>query len=799
MNQRIEKLREGLHVEIYPVSLQQARLVTESYKQTEGEPEVIRRSKALANILDKMPIFIEEGELIVGNSASKPMGAELSFLLGTCSKEQIEELKYEGWGTSEEDVAEAEQLNEYWRGKGFFARAGHIFDDERMWPYMQSGVTLPPWADRDEGWGGIAGPGMSLGPNLFLVGTDYEKVLREGLNKTIEDAKNGLRNLRFTTADSAKKVYFLRAVITVHQAVIRFAHRFSRLAAEKAAEEADPTRKKELEQIAESCRWVPANPARTFAEALQSFWFAFLLTANQTTPGGRFDQFMYPFYKGDVDGGKITDEQVVELLQCLRIKCMQVISIPVRREQRDKGAGYARWNNFVIGGVTPEGKDATNELTYLLLEAARTCPTPHHTITLRVHEGTPDALMVKALEVVRTGIGMPAFVGDQSYIQYLLNEGVPLEVARDYILVGCLDVSLSRGMSRISAFPMFVVPKVFELFLNNGVHPRTGQQLGPKTGDIDSFESYDELKRAWEQHLTHFLGIHAEWNTIFTLMQAEHFPFPLESSLMADGIKVGRDLMERTFPLLENGSVMNPVGMINVADSLAAIKRVVFDEKKVTMKQLKAALDANWQGEQNQEIHKMCLAVPKFGNDNDYVDSIAKEMYQFWAEKTNTFDSVLGGKQKASAISITAHVPGGALTGATPDGRYAGESLADGALSPVQGRDILGPTAVIKSAAKIDQTPYQAALFNMKFHPSAMKSTEDLTKVAALIKTYFSMGGKHVQFNVVSKETLQDAQKHPEKHRDLIVRVAGYSAYFVQLNKTTQEEIIARSEQEQTA
>jgi len=793
VNPRIAKLREGLQVESLPISSEKARLLTESFKQTEGEPQIIRRAKALANTLDKISIFIEDGELIVGNASSRPMGLEIDYDYGIWSQEEIDSIKQEGYTISVEDESAIISMNEYWKARTLVGRSGEMFDEDRLWPFKQSGVALPPWKSREEGsGGGYAQGGMGLGPGFYLFGVDFAKVLNEGLSKIVKDAEAELKNVRFTSTDAFKKADFLKSVVIANEAIIHFANRFAGLAAEMAAKEKDPTRKKELERIAETCRRVPANPARTFYEAIQSFWFTFLLINPSTTAAaGRFDQYMYPFYKKDKEGGRITDEEVLELLQCLRIKDMQ-INRTSGRFNRQKNAGIAKWHNFTIGGVTPEGKDATNELSYLILEAALRCQTPHHTITVRVHEETPEPLMLKALEVVRTGIGMPAFIGDKSYIEYLLSEGVPLETARDYIMTGCLDVNIV-GQSRIGAYDMFIVPLVFDIFMHNGIDPNTGKQVGLKTGDPESFESFDDVMQAFKKQLAHFMSMAAEGNNIHLRVNAELFPDPFRSSLMIDAIEEGKDILDRTLPL-ENAAVLNAVGMINVADSLASIKKLVFDDKKVTMKELKSALAADWQGDRYQEIRRMCLAAPKYGNDDSYVDSIARELYRFWADTAVTFDTIFGGKNKPTGISISAQWPGGALTGATPDGRYAGECLADGTMSPMRGRDTHGPTAVIRSAVKIDQAPYQATLLNMKFHPSALQTTEDLKKLADLIKIYFSLGGKHIQFNVVSKETLIEAQEHPEDYRDLVVRVAGYSAYFVQLGKVIQDEIIARTE-----
>lgn len=626
----------------------------------------------------------------------------------------------------------------------------------------------------------------------MALAPDYAKVLNRGLESLIAEAVEELHGIRMLSPDAIKKSDFLKAVIIAQKAVIHLAGRFAALVTQMASKEKNSARKKELEQIAENCRQVPAKPARTFYEAMQSFWFMFLVMSPNGCLGlGRFDQVMHPFYRKDKEAGIITDEKVVELLECLRIKDMQLIRTG-SQVHREKWSGLAKWHNCVIGGQTPDGKDATNELSYLILEAAQDCQTPHHTITLRVHDNTPDDLMLKALELVKTGVGMPAFVSDTSYTQFLLNEGLPLEVARDYTIAGCLDVAVT-GQSPVLADPMFITPLVFEYTLNNGRDPRTGKQLGLKTGEMESFKTFDDLLTAFKKQFVHFAELTAEHNAIKFQIWSELFPDPITSSLMVDAIKVGKPMHDRQFPY-ENGAVLNPVGMVNVADSLVAIKKLVFEEKKVSMKELKEALVANWEGNGYPDLQKAFLAAPKYGNDDDYADSIAKDLCKFFAETAVTLPTYQGGRHKPSAISISAQWPGGLATGATPDGRFSGECLADGGMSAMRGRDIQGPTALMKSAMKIDQVPYQATLLNMKFHPSALKSMEDMKKLANLMKIYLASGGKHVQFNVVNAETLIEAQKEPKNHRDLVVRVAGYSAYFVELSKNTQEEIIDRTE-----
>jgi len=797
MNERITRLKKGIEVEKYPLCIEKARLLTESYRQTEGEPTILRRAKALAHVLRNITIFIEDDELIVGNSASKPMGLEFDFYAGLWSREEIQGLKEAGYAIGADEEKEILELNDYWKNYDPVARMGRLFDDG-LWEFMQTGMILPPWKSREEGpGGGYAESGMGLGPGFHLLTVEFEKVLGVGLSKMSREAREELEAIGPVHGDSRSKADFLKAVIIANDAIVHFANRFADLAESTAAKEPDPSRKKELERIALTCRRVPAEPAGTFYEAMQSFWFIFLmLTPSPTASIGRFDQYMFPYYEADVKQGSITDGEVLELLQCLRIKDMQ-INRTSGKVARQKNAGMAKWHNMTIGGVTPDGADATNALSYLILEAIEACPTPHHTVTVRVHDGTPESLMLKALEVVKIGIGMPAFVGDRSYIGFLLREGVAIEDARNYAMAGCIDAAVP-GKSRIVCYGMFITPKVLEIAMNNGVEPKTGYRLGPATGEFEGFKSFDDFLNAFKKQLEHFLNLHAEKNNIEMQVYRDLFPDPVRSSLMHDGLREGKALLDRRFDF-ENGAVMNPVGMVNVVDSLAAIKKLVFDEKRVTGRELKEALDGNWKGPRAEEMRKWFLEAPKYGNNNDEADSLAKDLYGFWAERSARLDTCLGGKHKPTGVSISAQWPGGALTGATPDGRFAGECLADGTVSAMRGMDTRGPTALINSASKIDQVKYQAALLNLKFHPSSLRTKEDLRKLSFLIRTYFAMNGKHIQFNVVNKGTLLEAQKLPEKHRELIVRIAGYSAYFCQLGKPMQDEIIGRTEHETAA
>jgi pyruvate formate-lyase/glycerol dehydratase family glycyl radical enzyme len=787
----MEGLMKEVRREHLPLCVQKARLITEIYQQTEGESEMLRQAKAFAHVMDNIPIWIDEQELIVGHGASEPWGVEIDPFLGPVDVNMAKGLEQEGTVViDEEDWPAIREVAEYWRTRNWQHKAWQLAD-ERLWNFLQVGIWLPPMRSRAEGIGTYAGAGLGIYHGLHLAVLDYEKVLKHGLNSAIREAEAELESIRFLSRDDVERRRFLQAVIISLGAVNRLAARFADLAEARAETETKPEQKERLQRIEETCRRVPAEPPRSFHEAVQCFWLLYLVCNPSPTIGiGRFDQYMYPFYKKDKETGGITDEQVVALLCELRAKDMELVRVALRSEKRMQHAGMAKWHNMVIGGVTASGQDATNELSYLILEAAKRLRTPHHTITLRVHEKTPEELMMKALEVVKTGVGMPAFVGDTSYIEFLLSKGVPVPVARNYALGGCLDVAVP-GLMRIVEASFFVAPKVLEIFLNGGVDPRTGLEVGPFKVAPHKFTTHFEFTEALKEYLAHFIGLWAETANLLTTVRSELMKHVVEATLMSDGIKAGKSFFERKMPY-EVNSVLLPVGMINVADSLAAINNLVFKEKSTTIEQLNKAMQANWEG--YEELQRMCLEAPKYGNDDDDADLIAKDLYRFLAETITRFDYVLGGKHQLGGISISSMWAGGAITGATPDGRYAGEVLADGSMSPMRGRDIKGPTAIIKSASKIDQALFASTLLNMKFHPSTLGNTDDLKKLATVIKTYFSLGGKHVQFNVVSREMLVEAQEHPEIHSDLVVRVAGYSAYFVQLGKRVQDEIIARTE-----
>ena len=798
MTDRVKRMLDSLKVNKYPLCIESFKLANESLDETAGEAMLLRRAKLHAHVLDNISIFIEPEDLLCGSGASKPFGLEMQYEYGVWTKDEVESLKSEIYTIDPEDEEELYRLNRRFADNALNsnlvdALSRSLGMDDRMWPFMKSGVILPPWKDRKGGsGGGFAMSGYGLGPGFFLVCVDYEKILRNGAQSIIDEARQCLKDLRYTSGDAIEKKNYWEAVIIVYEAWLRFVGRYADLCSDLAEHEPDEIRAAELREMSRICRRVPRCPAETFREALQSFWFTFLMALpSPTTSAGRFDQYMYPYYRKDRDSGRITDDEVLELLEIMRCKVMKINRVS-GKANRAKNAGMAKWYNWTIGGVDANGNDVTNDLTYLLLESAKETRLPHFTLTLRVHPGTPDLLMRKALEVVRTGIGMPAFVGDGSYISFFTRNGMPLEAARDYCMTGCVDGNVP-ARSRTQVVTFFIIAQAFDIFLHNGYCRYSKEMVGIPTGDVTKMETFEEFFAAFRKQFRYLLSMAAERNNVELIAERELFPDPFRSALMEDGVKAGKDILNRKFAI-ENCSCLGAVGGVNVGDSLYAVKDLIYDRRKYTMADLLSALDADWEG--YEEMRQVFIRAPKYGNDLDGPDKMVAEVYRMFAEACAENATAYGGHVTPNAISVSAHQPGGACTGATPDGRKGGDILADASLSPDQGKDVHGPTAVFRSAMKVDQDPYQGTLMNMKMLPSSVRSDEDLMKLGAMIRTYLTHGGKHVQFNVVDREELEDAKAHPEKHPELVVRVAGYSAYFVRLTSSIQDEVIRRTEQE---
>ena len=794
--ERIACIKKQMDVSRFPISVWKAKLFTEAYKKNDGDPDILRTAKSQAYMLRNIPIYMLEEELIPGAPSALVMGLEADFWTrGVWRPEGVKSIKGDTLVTVDDETAEEMYgISDYWRNKVPEYKMLELFDD-KMWRWKKSGYHLPKNRTVEEAAGsGVALSTLCIFPEMEFTSIPWAHVLATGLKKNIATAKEELAKIDawdLKNAQNVKRSYALQAMIAINEGVIDWANRYADLAEEKAAACEDERRKEELLRIADTCRHVPAEPARDFRDAICMFWMLYILNHYlNTTPLGRLDQYLYPYYQKDIESGAIDKDTVMEYLELLRLKFMQINSTS-GGEHRKKWSGQAAWRNLTLGGVKPDGTDATNDLTYMFIEAAKRCPTPHHTLTLRVHENTPKDLMDAAMDLVKTGCGMPAFISDKGYIDTLLTKGVPLEVARDYYMIGCLDITVPEGWGNL--FSLCVTAMPFDTFMHNGYSTIQQLQVGPEWGDVTKIQSFDEFMDKMMEHYRYYFECFNTDRWLRFNVRKEFMQDALIISLYSDGCKVGLSPMDRKMPYGLGPAMGIGVGTINVGNSLAVIKKLVFDEKKLTMAELIKALDENWEGERNQEIRRMCLEVPKYGNDEDYVDNIVADLYGRLADMVSSITSYRNTKYVVAAISITSHDPGGKLVGATPDGRYAGQTLADGSASPEHGTDVNGPTAVLNSASKIPQIKCNSMLMNQKLSPSAVRTKEDTEKLEAMLESYLLEGGKHVQYNVVDNETLKKAKATPENYQDLMVRVAGYSAYFVRLDQRVQDEIISRT------
>ncbi len=778
---RAERIKERFLAITPEICVERAKLITASYKETEAEPIYIRRAKALDKILTEMTIFIQEDELIVGNQATKPRSSPI-FPEFSCKwledeLDRLEKRSGDVFLISEEKKQTLRELFAYWDGKTTNERAAALMTQEA----------------KDAQTGGVFTVGNYFFNGVGHISVDYGQVLAVGLEGIIAEAEAEMARLDVTDPDQLKKMHFLRAVVIANKAVIKFAERFAKEAERLAATEKNRERKAELEEIARICYKVPANPAETFWEALQSFWFVQLTIQLESNGHSispmRFDQYMYPYYRASED--KMSMEDLQELLDLLWIKFNEINKV------RDEGStkafgGYPMFQNLIVGGLTRNGEDATNELSFMCLQASANTKLYQPSISIRIHDRTPDSLYMKALEVSRVGLGMPAYYSDRIIIPGLLSRGLTREDARDYGIIGCVEPQVGGKTEGWHDAAFFNMAKVLELALNDGFCPQCKMQLGPKTGDLTSFNSFDDVMEAYKQQMEYFVKLLIISDNAVDIAHGERAPLPFLSSLVADCLVKGKSLQEGGAHYNFTGP--QGVGVANVGDSLAAIKKLVFEEKAVSLTELKEVLATDFEGA--EDVRQMLLnRAPKFGNDNEYADELAREGALIYCDQVEKYHNPRGGQFQPGLYPVSANVPLGTMVGATPDGRKAGTPLADG-VSPVSGRDNLGPTAAVKSVAKLDhQIASNGTLLNQKFHPNALKDEQGLRNLKAVTETLFTGGGLHVQYNVVSRETLLDAQKHPENYRGLVVRVAGYSAFFTALDPALQNDIIARTEQ----
>jgi len=786
--ERVKKLREKVNLALYKPSycIERAYWMTKSYIETESEPTILRRAKALKKILENMTIGIDDGELIVGKATSKKVG---SPLFPELVWNYLEELVLSDYLT-EEERAKLKEIIPYWKGKSL----GDLVRSRLPKNYMDIMEVI----------------GAGIKPLEYFTVThlahccpNYELVITKGLNWIKKQVEEEIAKLDLTKIEDVQKLTFLKAVDISIEATIAFAKRYAALAKSLAEKEADAQRRDELENIARICEWVPANPARSFHEALQSLWFVYICLAVEGLAAGisfgRMDQYLYPFYKKDLEEGKLTKEQARELIALFYIKMNELAfhfpGAPVSTLEKGVRAGSETTLSVItLGGVTREGLDATNELSYLFLEAEEEVKLLEE-IAVRVHPNTPEDFLIKACEVAKKVTGKIKFVCDPTVIKQLVKDGKTIEDARDYAITGCF-IRTVPGRSHdiwMGGFPN--LPLALELALNNGVSRLTGKQIGPKTGDPRKFKSYNELWNAYKTQVEWLLRNFIVISNFIVPLYSEFMPYPLLSSLFNGCIKKGKDITSGG-ALYNTGSFW-AVGIPNVGDSLAAVKKVVFEDKKISMDRLIEALEKNFEG--YEDVEYILKRAPKFGNDNDYVDSIVNDVLVHLCDEVAKYEVFMGRKLTVAAANVVHHIFCGKVVGALPDGRKAGEPFADGGLSPYYGRNVNGITSTMRSVAKLELWRASGGnVLNIKFNPNDLKEEfkieSKMRKFASLIKTFVKIGGDLVQFSFVNAEMLRDAQRNPEKYRDLLVRVATYSAYFVDIPREIQEDLIRRTE-----
>lgn len=819
---RIDKLKEALFAEMPQVEADRAVILTESYKKSECEPIIKRRAHAFRDICESLPIIIRDNELVVGSNAIKPRSCqafpEYSFEWLESEFDTLETRSADPFYISEETKVRLSECFKYWKGKTTSELATAYMAPEAL-RAIEHNIFTP-------------GNYFYNGVGHFTV--KYDEVLRIGFSGISKKAKKALSNCRPGDGDYSARSAFLESVIECCDAAIHYAKRYARLAAEMAESCSDETRKKELMQISRNCDRVPENGAKSFYEACQSFWFVQMLIQTESSghsiSPGRFDRYMYPYYKNDLDKGVITREQAQELIDCIWVKLNDLNK--VRDAASAEGfAGYSLFQNLIVGGQDEEGNDTTNDLSFMCITASMHVNLPQPSLSVRVWNGTPYELMAHAAELTKTGIGLPAYYNDEVIIPSLVSRGLTLADARDYNIIGCVEPQKSGKTDGWHDAAFFNMCRPLELVFSNGVD--NGEQISVQTGDVERMSTFEEFYDAYKKQTEYMIELLVNADNAIDTAHGVRCPLPFVSSMIDDCIARGKSMQE-------GGAVYNftgpqGFGVANMADSLYAVKKLVFDEKKITMKQLKSALEHNFgkddgsatdttveivkqlaaSGVQVNEqqikdiynkvseggsseyarIRDMLNEVPKFGNDIEEVDAFARDVAYTYTKPLEKYKNPRGGMYQAGLYPVSANVPLGAQTGATPDGRYAYTPVADG-VSPSAGKDINGPTASANSVSRLDHyIASNGTLFNMKFHPAALEGASGVDSFINLIRGYFDRKGSHMQFNVVSRETLLDAQKHPENYKSLVVRVAGYSALFTTLSKSLQDDIINRTEQ----
>lgn len=771
---RVDLLKKKMLSQKRYVSIEQAEITTEIYRKYENEPVIVKRALALKAAMERLEIGVENEELIVGNRTRGVRYGVVSPEGGSSwiSKEfrTLPSRPQDKFDVNEADIAVYEnEIAPYWKGRSLEDVVHARYGDEIS---AISKVVKINQTDHAQGH----------------ICPDSRKWLTMG---PAELRKEALQ--REKTAEGTKKAFY-RAVSIVMSGAVRFIRRYAELMREKVKTETCADIRADMLLVARNCENIAKRPPSTFHEAVQSEWFLFVLlhmesNASSFSPG-RMDQLFYPYYKRDLEHGILTESKAQEILNCLFLKFNEIVYL------RNSGsakyfAGFPIGFNIVIGGQNQDGSDSTNALSWLFLAAQRRLGLPQPNLSVRLHEGTPEDLLLAAVDVVSRGSGMPQFFNDNAVIPALTRLGISKEDALNYAVVGCVELTTQGNNLGWSDAAMFNLNKALELTMNHGLCLLTGKRLGPDFGGLDTFQSYEELEEAFKKTILYFLDRMVKACEVVEQAHMDLLPSPFLSSVIDD-------CMERGMDVTAGGAVYNLSGiqmiqLANVADSLAALKEFVYDEKRVDTKRLLAALRNNYEGEEPLRVF-MLNRAPKYGNDVPWVDEIGAKWAGFFRRNLEQYTNYRGGRYHTGMYTVSAHVPMGENVGATPDGRRAREPLADGGMSPVYGRDVNGPTAVLKSVSRLpSEFASNGGLLNMKFLPEFFETEPGRKKFAQMLRTFVDLKIPHVQFNVLRREDLLNAQKEPEKYRGLTVRVAGYTAYFTELADKLQNEIIART------
>ncbi|MFC1966205.1 glycyl radical protein [Chloroflexota bacterium] len=762
------------------LDIERPRLFTESYKATEGEPMVLRRAKALAHLLDKKNLYILPHELVLGNITAQPNYLITYPELWWRWLDRAIDTDYRGLLGSDEEVNELHEIHKYWKNYSVHGMERDLLPAD----------ILPYWRYDTHGAFSWIHGGRTGVP-------DYEKVFRLGLKGIITQIDERLNEIDTNglILKDARSFYkqknFLRAARLSLEAGIRFGKRYAELAREEAKAEKDAARKKELEELAEICNRVPENPCRTLHDAVQCFWFIKLITTilDLQTPGGgeRIDQLFYPYYKKDKEEGRLTDIQAQELIEHLLLKHNEEGQLVPPKRGSSGGKLGSRVTN--IGGTAADGKDATNDMSYIILKAVQTVKLSQPSVVVRLHKNTPHEFLLALTDHLRVASGVTSIFNDEMMVPYLTNKGIPVEDARLYSTHGCMRWNISgKAINQRALGGQVVLPKFLEYALSQGWDKFTGKQVGYPTPDPATFTCLEDVMQAYLAQAKFFLEKQFAIYNLVDVLDSEYLQQPFYSALLEGCIEAGEDCREYKYYA---DTIVQPVGQVTCINSLAAMKKLVFDDKKYTMAEIADTLKNNWEGK--EEMRLEFASAPHWGNDDEYVDEIGKDFMRRNTELVHSFKNIWGYEHAEDGTGGSSYYSWSGLAGATPDGRKDRGLFSDGTVSPYIGTDKKGPTAVLKSVAQADHVHTFTHLFNQRFVPQFLEG-ENREAFVSYLRSFVDLGIHHVQFNIVDNKVLRDAQKHPEKYSDLVVRVAGFSAYFIDLVKPVQDQIIERTQ-----